>query len=212
MESEGITVLFRPFHEASGSWFWWGIQPDDKDALKDGSYETFQRLWYMMYDRLENYHKLSNIIWVWNGQSKYCAVDPNTYDIAGIDFYASTEDHSSVSGSYKTLASYTYEGKMLALSECGYMPDPQQCADDGVMWLYYMIWNGDFVYESGDSGTAVTDFDGTPSPNTERMTNEMLQEYFANEYFISWNDLPEFRFGTHEIPEKIRVWEYFKSN
>ena len=212
MESEGVTVLFRPLHEASGAWFWWGLQPEDKMAIKEGTYEdTFQKLWYLIYDRIENYHKLTNVIWVWNGQSKYCTVNPNTYDIAGVDYYANSEDHSPCINKYNELASYTYEGKMLALSECGYMPDPQQCVDENIMWLYYMIWNGEFIYECSGSGGAITDFDGTPSPNTERLTNEMIQEYYANEATISWTDLPAFRHGVHEIPQKITVWEYFKT-
>ena len=211
MEAQGITVLFRPFHEASGSWFWWGLQPDDKKLIKDGTYpETYQRLWYMMFDRLENYHKLSNIIWVWNGQTKYCTVDPNTYDIAGVDYYASAEDHSPLVKEYENLASYTYEGKMLALTECGYIPDPQQCVDENIMWLYYMPWNGDFIYEAKNGG-AITDINGTPSPNPERLTEEMLQEYFSNDSLITWNKLPTFTFGEHKIPERITVYEYFKN-
>lgn len=208
MESQGITVLFRPFHEASGAWFWWGLQPEDKKLIKEGTYpETYQRLYYMMFDRLENYHKLTNLIWVWNGQSKYCTVDPNAYDIAGIDFYATEEDHSPASAKYDELASYTYEGKMLALSECGYIPDPQQCKDEGKVWLYYMPWNDEFVYLN-----STIDMNETAYPNPERMTNELLQEYFSNENLVSWNDLPEFSFGTHKLPEKLTIWLYEKEN
>lgn len=210
MEAQGVTVLFRPYHEASGSWFWWGLQPDDKKLIKDGTYpETYQRLWYMMFDRLENYHKLSNLIWVWNGQTKHCVVDPNTYDIAGVDYYASTEDHTPLVSEYNNLAAYTYEGKMLALSECGYIPDPQQCVDKNAMWLYYMPWNGDFIYEAV-GGAAITDINDTPSPNPERLTEEMLKEYFSNSNMITWSKLPEFSFGEHTLPERITVYEYFK--
>ena len=140
---------------------------------------------------------------LWNGQSKFCVVDPNTYDIAGVDYYASKEDHSPLVSQYEKLADYTYEGKMLALSECGYIPDPQQCADENAMWLYYMVWNGDFIYKD-------ISFDGTPSPNEERLNNDLIKEYFANEHLVTWNDLPEFRFGKKETPNPIVVWEYFK--
>lgn len=217
LEAEGITVLWRPFHEASGSWFWWGLQHSDMLLIKEHKYpETFQRLWYMMFDRLENYHKLSNIIWVWNGQSKYCAVDPNTYDISGIDFYATKVDHSPCSTKYNELASYTYDGKMLALTETGYIPDPQQCVDEGKVWLYYMPWNGGFIYNTGSddntNGTAITDFYGTPEPNPKRLSNDLLKEYFGNEALISWNDLAEMDmpYGKHELPQPIVNWNYFK--
>lgn len=222
MESEGMTIIFRPLHEASGRWFWWGVM--DKEYVKN---EIFQKLWYMIYDRMENYHKLTNIIWAWNGQSNFCAVHPNSYDIVGIDYYAGTADHSACESQYKSTRSFNeacykkylgedfvldeepYTGKMLALTECGYIPDPQQCGDTGCMWLYYMIWNGDFVYESS-GGTPITSIDGTPRPNTERMTNEMLVEYFGNEYMITYRDLPAEYLEGKDIPERIKSWEYFK--
>lgn len=206
LEEAGVTVLFRPLHEASGSWFWWGIQ--DRSTAEN---QVFQKLWYMIFDRIENYHELTNIIWVWNGQSKHCMVHPNSYDIAGIDFYASEEDHSAQTSQYNKLESMNAEsGKMLALSECGYIPDPDDCKESGSMWLYYMIWNGEFVCEVNAAGAVITDFDGTPSPNPERMTNEMLQQYFGSENIVTYKDLPERFIGGKDIPTKIKTWEYFK--
>lgn len=221
LESEGVTVLFRPLHEASGSWFWWGVM--GKSTVEN---EVFQKLWYMIYDRLENYHKLTNLIWIWNGQSARLAVHPNSYDIAGIDKYydsgeATAEKLTSYySHAYDELAGYEEKcaalaglettGKMLALTECGHIPDPQGCADTGSMWLFYMIWYGDFVYEVDSSGNAKVNLSGTPSPNTERMTNEMLAEYFGSDLFVTHGKLPEFSFGTHDIPTKLKNWEYFK--
>lgn len=222
MESEGMTILFRPLHEASGNWFWWGVS--DKDYINN---EIFQKLWYMIYDRMENYHKLTNIIWVWNGQSKFCAVHPNSFDIAGIDYYASTETHDSCKSQFASVENYIeacytkyfgedykldedkYSGKMIALTECGYIPDPAQCAADDCMWLFYMIWYGDFVYEAS-GGSAITSLDGTPRPNPERMTNEMLVEYFGNDIMITYRDLPEEYIGGKDIPSAIKTWEYFK--
>ncbi len=223
LEAAGVTVLFRPLHEASGAWFWWGVQ--GKEFVQN---ETYQRLWYMIYDRLENYHKLSNIIWVWNGQSEFCYVHPNTYDIAGIDYYANSENHTACQSQYDNLSNLNnknhtkyfgedyqlptepYSGKMLAMSECGYIPDPADCVNTGCMWLYYMIWNGDFVYKASGSGTAITTLDGTPSPNPDRMTNEMLVEYFANEAFVSYKDLPAQFIEGKKFPTRISTWEYFR--
>lgn len=200
LEKEGITVLFRPLHEASGSWFWWGLQ--GKPSAEN---EVFQKLWYMIFDRMENYHKLTNIIWVWNGQSKHCKVSPNAYDIAGVDYYANSEDHSAQKGQYDNLKAMTDDsGKMLALSECGYIPDPADCAANDAMWLYYMTWNGDFIYDR-------VSFDGTPSPADGRLTSEMLAEYFANDIIVSHKDLPAFRTGTKNIPQAIKNWEFFKN-
>lgn len=209
LEEAGITVLWRPYHEASGSWFWWGIQPGDRAEAQ----ETFQRLWYMMYDRLENYHKLSNIIWVWNGQSALIRVNPNSYDISGIDVYPSKEDHSPLANDYNKLKGYTDDGKMLALTETGYLPDPDQCLEQGKLWLYYMPWNGDFIYEpsSPTSSTPKTDFYGTPNPNPARLSNDLLKQYFSSDVLITWNDLPDADLGgQHELPKAITTWLFNK--
>lgn len=207
LEAAGVTVLWRPFHEASGSWFWWGIQPGDREAIKAGTYETYQRLWYMMYDRFENYHKLSNLIWIWNGQSKFCNVDPNTYDIAGTDVYPSSEDHSPQTKKYEELKEITYDGKMLALTECGYILDPQQCVDEGIMWLYFLPWYGDFIYEPSSPGSSIPlcDLYGTPHPNPERISAEQLKEYFGNSALVSWKDLPKFLSDTN-LPDTLSLW------
>lgn len=209
LEAAGITVLWRPFHEASGSWFWWGAQPGDK-----GARDTFQSLWYMMFDRLENYHKLSNLIWVWNGQAARLSVDPNAYDIAGVDFYSSKEDHSPLGAEYDKLKKYTYDGKMLALTETGYIPDPDQCLKEGKMWLFYMTWNGTFIYEpiSTTNESPKVDFYGTPSPNPQRLTNELLKQYFSSDVLITWNDLTDMPYGGHELPQALVVWNYTKNN
>lgn len=221
MESEGVTVLFRPLHEASGAWFWWGLQ-----GRESATNEVFQKLWYMLYDRLENYHKLTNIIWVWNGQNPHTAIHPNAYDIAGIDRYYDNEDispeaiseyytkcYSELQGFEKycaELAGLESTGKMLTLSECGYIPDPSGIPEDQ-RWLYYMVWNGDFIYEPDAAGKAKVDLNGTPYPNPKKgLTNELLKEYFSSDLYITHSKLPEFSFGTKEIPQQIKNWEYFK--
>lgn len=222
MESEGVTILFRPLHESSGAWFWWGLQGRDS-----ATNEVFQKLWYMIYDRLENYHKLTNIIWVWNGQNPHTAIHPNAFDIEGIDRYYDQEDISAEALStyyekcYGELAGYDKycaelagmesTGKMMALTECGYIPDPEGIKAANTMWLYYMVWNGDFIYETDAAGKAMVDLNGTPHPNPKKgITNEMLAEYFSNDLYITHNKLPEFSFGVREIPQQIKNWEYFR--
>ena len=222
MESEGVTILFRPLHEASGAWFWWGLQGRDS-----ATNEVFQKLWYMIYDRLENYHKLTNIIWVWNGQNPHTAIHPNAFDIEGIDRYYDQEDISAdaLSAYYAKcwgelegydkycaeLAGMESTGKMMALTECGYIPDPEGIKANNTMWLYYMVWNGDFIYEPDAAGKAKVDLNGTPSPNPKKgITNEMLADYFTNDLYITHNKLPEFSFGVREIPQQIKNWEYFQ--
>lgn len=193
LEAAGVPVLWRPLHEASGSWFWWGVATPE---IAKGEY--YQKLWYMIYDRLENYHKLTNLIWVWNGQSKHTQVHPNTYDISGIDVYPTTEDHSIQESKYNSLANITAEGKMLALTEVGYIPDPDEFVAnrDTIKWLMYMPWNGEFIsYKSN--------LYGIPELNTERMSEEFLKKVMSHENVITWSELPDWGGTERELPSSI---------
>lgn len=192
LESAGVPVLWRPLHEASGAWFWWGVA--DREVA-EGQY--YQKLWYMLYDRLENYHKLTNLIWVWNGQSKHTMVHPGTYDISGIDVYPNSLDHSVQEPKYNNLLTITEEGKMLALTEVGYIPDPDLlAASETVNWLYYMPWYGEFVYKG-------TNIYGIPKINEERLSSDFLKNLFAHENVITWSELPAWEGTAKEIPDSV---------
>lgn len=206
LEAAGVPILWRPLHEASGAWFWWG-QADLENAKR----EYYQQLWYILYDRLENYHKLTNLIWVWNGQGNRTTVNANTYDIAGIDVYPNTPDHSAQSGSFSRVSKLTENnGKMIALTECGYIPDIKDMIDSDAVWLYYMPWYGNFVFE-GTSTIAYVNIDGIPTINREKMSEEFLKETMASENVVTWSELPAFDGTTHEIPQKVSL-AYFDFN
>ena len=55
-----IPILWRPFHESDGTWFWWGA----KGA------EPVKKLYRIMYERFVGLHHLNNLIWVWNSHVK----------------------------------------------------------------------------------------------------------------------------------------------
>jgi mannan endo-1,4-beta-mannosidase len=54
LKNRGVPVLWRPFHEASGKWFWWGYA--SADALK--------KLWKIEFDYFTKERGLNNLIWV----------------------------------------------------------------------------------------------------------------------------------------------------
>ncbi len=197
LEAAGVPVLWRPLHEASGNWFWWGLQ--SKDLVEK---QCYQKLWYMIFDRLENYHKLTNLIWVWNGQTKHCTVHENTYDISGIDVYPTSEDHSVQQKSYESLKSYTADGKMLALSECGYIPDSDELkANKDVKWLFFMPWNFEFIYK----GSTVL---GIPRINEEKMTTDFFRKVITADNIITWSELPTFPGTEKALPERVQMMQH----
>lgn len=198
-EKEGVPVLWRPLHEAAGNWFWWGRRNENAEE----SVSAYKKLWYMIFDRLENYHKLTNLIWIWNGQSEEMAVDPNTYDICGEDIYSQKPlDHSSQKEKYLEVTSYTC-GKMAALSECGYMPDPENLKRESVKWLWWLPWWGSFVYKMNENHRPVLDEKGLPVPNSEKFSNEDLKKFFDNNYCITLDKLPWYNDKNNEYVQNI---------
>ncbi len=198
LEAAGVPVLWRPLHEASGAWFWWGGADRGDKPLQD----CYLDLWYMIFDRLENYHKLTNLIWIWNGQDARHTVNPNTYDISGTDIYATGQDHSAQSGAYNGLVTLTAEGKMLALTECGHIPDVNSMIEKEAMWLYVMPWNGEFIYETV-SGAPKLAQGGLPQINTNRMTEEFLRGFLQDENVITWSKMPQWEGTEKNIPEAL---------
>lgn len=200
-EREGIPVLFRPLHEANGGWFWWGVRKDDRERC----IEAYKKLWYMIFDRLENLHKLKNIIWVWNGQDKDMLVHPNTFDIVGDDIYSEKEDdHTSQKQRFEYLSGISH-GKMVTLSECGYIPAPAEMRKDGVKWLWWLPWWGSFVH-AVDGWKPVRGSDGKAVKSEKYMKGSFLKDTFADEDVITLSRLPFFR-GNETLPEKFRKKE-----
>ena len=181
-EKEDIPVIWRPLHEAYGEWFWWGNHGDE-------SIEAYKKLWYTIFDRFMNYHKLTNLIWVWNGQNKRMAVHPNTYDIVGEDVYSDPPSHGSQVEKFREVTSYTH-GKMAALSECGAIPEPNEMQRNGAKWLWWLPWWGSFVYESDRRGRPVLDENGNPRPNPMYMDEAFIKRIFNDQRVITLDSIP----------------------
>lgn len=133
LRDAGIPVLWRPFHEFDGGWFWWG---------KKGG-ENFIKLWQMMYDRYTNEFGLTNLIWVlgYSGEVKSGWYPGDDYcDIIGSDTYNNSTNKSAWN---KLKAMDT--GKPMAFHECGNVPSVEQFEADEDLWSWFMIWHTDFV-------------------------------------------------------------------
>lgn len=138
-----VPVLWRPLHEASGGWFWWGAQGP----------EPCIKLWHLMYDRLTSVHQLNNLIWVWNGQHKDWYPGDRYVDMIGEDIYAPQHDYSSQRARFEQAKQYTAMPKLIALSENGVIPALDEMERDGAMWLWQCTWYGDFVCKRYDAAT-----------------------------------------------------------
>jgi len=139
LQNDGVPVLWRPLHEASGGWFWWGAKGP----------EACKKLYLLMYDRMVNHHGLKNLIWVWTSQQNDYDWYPgdDVVDIIGRDIYKEG-DHSSQILEFNQLNDMFDGKKMIALSECGSFPDANNLIEDGAAWSYFMPWYGQFVRQS----------------------------------------------------------------
>ncbi|MBR5345898.1 MAG: mannan endo-1,4-beta-mannosidase A and B [Clostridia bacterium] len=131
IQEADIPVLWRPFHEFDGQWFWWG----------KGGGDCFIALWRAMVNVFTNEYKLNNLIWVLGyADDVREGWDPGEsfFDIAGSDTYRSETTHAV---SYQRLRTL-YSDKPLAFHECGLMPKPQSFFEEGAPWSWLMPWHG----------------------------------------------------------------------
>lgn len=178
LEEADITVLWRPLHEASGGWFWWGAKGK----------EPYLWLYRLMFDRQTYYHQLNNLIWVWNGQGADWYVGDEYCDIAGVDIYAEKHSYNVLSDEFMKCVNYTNGKKMVALTENGVMMDPDLAVRDNTYWLWFGVWYGDFLI----------DWSGNISDNyTERF---MVYKVYNSDVVITLDELPDFNSPVNPTP------------
>lgn len=141
LQDSGIPILFRPLHEASGKWFWWGAKGP----------EPCKALWKLMFNRMVNFHGLKNIIWVWTTDTKSDNMawypGDDYVDILGVDIYAANGDFSSQILTYNKIKEDFQGKKLITLSENGPVPDPDNLLADKANWSWFMTWYGGFVHD-----------------------------------------------------------------
>jgi mannan endo-1,4-beta-mannosidase len=131
-------VLWRPYHERNGVWFWWGARPGP-----DG----FQKLYGMLYDRLARHHGLDNLVWVWNANAPrdiphdeaFAYADfypgPDVVDVLATDVYHFDYEQDE----YESLLALA-AGRPIALGEVGELPKPE-ILDAQPAWTWFMVWS-----------------------------------------------------------------------
>lgn len=131
MQDAGVSVLFRPLHEAQGRWFWWGEKGP----------EPCRRLYRLIFDRITQVHHVHNVLWVWNvypasqGKGDPAAWYPGNdcVDIVATDYLQSKAD-------YDALRALTQGKKPAAIAETMNPPDPAEMLRQGANWLYWVMW------------------------------------------------------------------------
>lgn len=157
-----IPILWRPFHEAAGGWFWWG-----KDAV------SFKSLWIAMF----NYFKaegLDNLIWVWTTEGNDADWYPGDQyvDIVGRDIY--NKETADCVSEYTSIAG-NYGNKIVSLSECGTVGLISEQWASGARWSWFMPW-----YDG-------TNEDGSPVVHADEA---WWKDAMNQEFVVSRDELP----------------------
>jgi hypothetical protein len=87
LRDAGVTVIFRPYHENPGAWFWWGAGGSAKL-----SNDQFKEMWRWTHDRITHHWGCDNIIWWFAGNAglvnEYNNPGDAYIDIIGVDIYS----------------------------------------------------------------------------------------------------------------------------
>ncbi|MGN0675348.1 MAG: glycosyl hydrolase [Oscillospiraceae bacterium] len=162
LEDKNIPVLWRPFHEFDGAWFWWG----------KGGAENFKKLWILMYDRYTNYWGLDNLIWVLgysgNGKGYESWYPGNEYvDIAGADSYTDGANGNL----YNKVSKVVGDEMPICFHECGRIPTVEQLEKADADWVWFMTWHTEYITDHNDTDT--------------------LKKIYNDDYVITLDELPD---------------------
>ena len=127
VEKDGITILFRPFHDNTGSWFWWGAALCDEEA--------YINLYRYTVDYLKETKGVHNILYVYGPGSEaanaaeYGARYPGDayVDMIGYDMYHSNPSQENEAAFLSNIKSQnailrefaTAHDKLYAITETG---------------------------------------------------------------------------------------------
>lgn len=149
-KGQPVPFIFRPLHENSGSWFWWG-----RGLCTPTEYKA---LWCDLQDHLLA-DGLDNIVWSWSPNFGLLPDSFDTYpgdervDLLGLDAYQQPNGEErfvkTLNKDLATICEYAQKAhRLVALTECGYQNLP-----DATWWTrvllpqiqkyplcYFLVW------------------------------------------------------------------------
>jgi hypothetical protein len=147
--NQPVSIIFRPWHENNGAWFWWGS--------KQCTPKEYYSLWCMLQDYLLS-EGFDNLVWSWSPNLGLKATDFDSYpgdervDLLGLDAYQWGTEQDFVrqlNDDLQFISSYAEQHKKLfALTECGLknLPDPTWWTRvlkpqiDKYPICYFLVW------------------------------------------------------------------------
>ena len=194
---ERVPIIFRPFHEHTGSWFWWGgknVRPDEYKAL-----------WRFTVEYLRDEKGLHNLLYaystdVFSSDEQYFAFYPGDeyVDVLGFDDYHSLRREETVSEFVeraRRVVEYADErGKIPAFTETGAegVPDERWWTDRLLQAIksdpvarrlaWVLVWRN--ANEADNPGHHYAPYAGHPSaPN--------FVEFYNDPFVLFEDELPD---------------------
>lgn len=164
LRDASVPVLWTPFHELNGNWFWWGKEGPD----------AFIRLWRFMFEYFTRDKALDNLIWVlgYTGQPDGDWFPGEEYvDIAGADTYARTEQPQLTM--FNAVRNIVGDELPVTFHECGVIPSPALAQEQGATWSWFMTWHTTWL--------------------TDENTPEHLRAVYSDDFVITLDELPSLR-------------------
>ncbi len=185
-----VPVMFRPYHEHTGSWFWWG----EKHTLQS----DYIKFWKITYKYLTKKRRVNNLLWVYSTDSfrdeqHYLERYPGDkyVDILGFDYYhrnSPKSDSFFVQNAKKMVSTVKKLGvekdKLYAFTETGIEKVPHAFWWTAILYpilkdsglSYFLVWrNGrpDHYYAPFQNQVSSQDF----LKFTEKKDILLLNEY-----------------------------------
>ncbi|MGW4637095.1 glycosyl hydrolase [Sphaerisporangium sp. NPDC004334] len=136
LQSQKVAVLWAPYHEAGGTWFWWS---------KEGGAQ-YQRLYKFQFDYFTKTKGVHNLVWLmpYNGSPDASFYPGRAYvDVGGADTYVN--DHGPLTSMFNTTRNIVGSTIPIALHENGAIPDPAQLQSTGTRWVLFNTWNSNWI-------------------------------------------------------------------
>lgn len=168
LEKAGVPVIWRPLHEASGGWFWWGAKGSD----------AYKKLWKYLYKELTNTYGCNNLIWVYNGQSADWYPGDEYVDIVGEDIYPGNHVYDPQVSRFKQAINYGSKTKITALTENGCIFDIDSAVSINALWSWFMTWGGEFTVNGSNYSEKYTE-------------KSVIQKMYASKYSLTLGSLPK---------------------
>ena len=198
-----IPVILRPYHEHTGSWFWWGA---DMTSVDD-----YKALWRFTVEYLRDEKGLHNLLYAYSPdvfatEAEYLERYPGDayVDVLGSDDYQALRSDSTVADMTRRLSTVARladaRGKIAALTETGLegVPDADwwtnrllraiEADPDARRIAYALVWRNANAEARAAAGQSTTHFFG---PHPGGADADDFRAFAETDFVLLEGDLPD---------------------